>query len=145
MRKYLSLAVILCLFSTGPAIAAEDDATRFAAAAQAYDGGHYTDAYAGWRALADAGNVRAQVAVANMYRHGEGRTVNPMAAARWYKTAADAGNAIAQLNYAEMLRDGLGVPRDRAAARRWFDRAARQGNAWAAAQRDALGKPDDLR
>ena len=149
MRNYLPVIAILSMCAN-PAAGAADKITApeqapFAAAAQAYDGGRYAEASDGWRALADTGDVRAQVAVAGMYRYGEGRPVDLAAAAHWYKIAAEAGNAIAQLNYAEMLRDGLGIPRNRAAAWRWFDRAARQGNGWAAARRDALGKPDDLR
>ena len=139
MRKLLPVALALCMYSNGHAA---DFAAGFAAGAQAYDGGRYAEAYAEWRALAEAGDARAQVAVAGMYRHGDGRPVDLRAAARWYREAAEAGNPIAQLNYAEMLRDGLGVGRDVQAARLWYDRAARQGNAWAADRRDALDGPN---
>jgi len=113
-------------------------AADFAAGAKAYDGGRYGEAFAEWSALARRGDIRAQVAVAGMYRFGEGRAVDNAKAAFWYRRAAEAGDPIAQLNYAEMLEHGLGVARDRAAARRWYVRAADQGNAWAAAQRDRL-------
>ena len=101
---------------------------------KAYDGGRYAETFAAWHALAKAGDVRAQVAVAGMYRFGEGRAIDVRAAARWYRQAADADDPIAQLNYAEMLERGIGMRRDRAAALRWYRKAADSGNDWAADQ-----------
>ncbi len=136
MKRAIGLCALL--WGVSPAYAAD-----FATGVAAYDGGRYGEALANWRPLADAGHIRAQVAIAGMYRNGTGTTPNARQAARWYRRAAEAGDPIAQLNYAEMLRDGIGTGRDRAAARRWFDRAARQGNAWAAQQRDALDGPKE--
>lgn len=113
-------------------------AADFAAGAEAYDGGRYADAFTEWHALATAGEVRAQVAIAGMYRFGEGRPMDFAAAASWYERAARGGDPIAQLNYAEMLETGRGILRDDAAALMWYGRAARQGNDWAAQQRDRL-------
>lgn len=113
-------------------------AADFAAGAKAYDGGRYADAFAEWHALAKAGESRAQVAIAGMYRFGEGRPMDFAAAATWYERAARAGDPIAQLNYAEMLETGRGVERDDTAALKWYEQAARQGNDWAAQQRDRL-------
>jgi len=120
-------------------------AADFAAGARAYDGGHYAEAFAELHALAISGDIRAQIAVAGMYRFGEGRPVDFRTAARWYRLAAEAGDPIAQLNYAEMLERGMGVDRDREAALRWYEKAAGQGNAWAAAQRDRMTKPPAAR
>lgn len=131
MRKIALIAVTVCLSTN---VFAAD----FAAGAKAYDGGRYAEAYAEWHALAVAGHTRAQVAVANMYRFGEGRPMDAAAAARWYERAARAGDPIAQLNYAEMLETGRGVGRDRAAALKWYGRAAQQGNVWAGGQRTRL-------
>ncbi|MFT5486900.1 MAG: TPR repeat protein [Paracoccaceae bacterium] len=118
-------------------------AADFAVGAEAYDGGRYGDAFAEWHALARQGETRAQVAIAGMYRFGEGRPMDFAAAASWYERAARAGNPIAQLNYAELLETGRGVTRDRAGALKWYGRAAGQGNDWAAQQRDRLAaKPD---
>lgn len=128
-------AVGLCASLATAAVAAD-----FAAGAEAYDGGRYAEAFAEWHTLAQQGETRARIAVAGMYRFGEGRAVDLSAAARWYRLAAKDGDPIAQLNYAELLEHGMGVPRDRAAAWRWYGRAAKQGNAWAADQRDRLGK-----
>jgi len=127
MRKFVPLLIALL-------ICTNVSAAEFAVGAKAYDGGRYAEAFAEWSALARQGDIRAQTAIANMYRFGEGRAVDTAKAALWYRRAAEAGDPIAQLNYAEMLENGHGVARDRAAARRWYTRAAEQGNAWAAEQ-----------
>lgn len=131
MRKFALTIIAVCMCTNV-------SAAEFATGAEAYDGGRYADAFAEWHALALEGEIRAQVAIAGMYRFGEGRPMNFAAAARWYKRAADAGDPIAQLNYAELLETGRGIARDRTAALMWYDRAARQGNDWAAKQRDRL-------
>jgi uncharacterized protein len=130
MRKFIPLFLTLCLYTNVSTVSAED----FADGPQAYDGGRYAEAFAAWHALAAAGEVRAQVAIAGMYRFGEGRDIDFAKAALWYRRAAGAGDPIAQLNYAELLENGRGVARDIAAAKHWYRLAAAQGNAWAAAQ-----------
>ncbi len=112
----------------------------FAAGAEAYDGGDHETAYAEWIALARDGDTAAQVAIAGMYRFGEGRAVDLAEAARWYRRAADLGAAIAQLNLGEMYMLGLGVKRDAPRAHLWLTLAARQGRAWARDRRDALAR-----
>jgi uncharacterized protein len=134
IRDMRNLAAILIAFCISTNVSAAD----FAAGAEAYDGGRYGEAFAEWHALAREGEIRAQVAIANMYRFGEGRPPDFTAAARWYRRAAEGGNPIAQLNYAEMLETGRGVGPDPIAALIWYDRAALQGNEWAARQRDRL-------
>lgn len=145
MRKIAPILIVLCLCTNVSATEFPVGFTaHFAAGAKAYDSGRYADAFAEWHALAQAGHIRAQVAIANMHRFGEGRRMDFAAAARWYARAAQAGNPIAQLNYAEMLETGRGVMRDRAAARIWYGRAARQGNEWAAEQRARMdARPSD--
>lgn len=133
MRKFAVSFVALCMWTN---VSAAD----FAAGAQAYDGGRYAEAFAEWSALARAGDIRAQVAIAGMYRFGEGRDIDFARAALWYARAAEAGDPIAQLNYAELLEHGRGVRRDIGAALRWYGRAAAQGNGWAAEQRDRLNE-----
>ena len=124
------------------AIAVYGSAARadFADAAQAYDAGDHETAYAEWIVLARDGDANAQVAIAGMYRFGEGRPVDLAEAARWYRRAADLGAAIAQLNLGEMYMLGLGVPRDAVRAHLWLTLAARQGRAWARDRRDALAR-----
>ena len=135
MGKFATILTALCMCT---AVSAAEPDARFASGAEAYDGGRYAEAFAEWHALARKGEVRAQIAIAGMYRFGEGRPVDFAAAARWYARAAQAGDPIAQLNYAEMLETGRGIARDLAAARMWYGRAAAQGNTWAAAQLDRL-------
>ncbi len=112
----------------------------FADGAQAYDGGDYQSAFEEWIALARINDTNAQVAIAGMYRFGEGRPVDLADAARWYRRAADLGAAIAQLNLGEMYMLGLGVPRDTARAHLWLTRAARHGRTWARDRRDELAR-----
>ena len=117
-------------------------ATRadFADGAQAYDGGDYETAFEAWIALARNNDTDAQVAIAGMYRAGEGRPVDLAGAARWYRRAADLNDATAQLNLGEMYMLGLGVPRDTARAHLWLTLAARQDRTWARDRRDELAQ-----
>lgn len=110
----------------------------FAAGAQAYDGGDYVSAYAEWHVLAEAGDARAQTAIAGMYRFGEGRPVDLAAAVKWYRRAARRNDAVAQMNLGEMYRRGLGVARDMQRAWMWFAIAAEQGAKWAGQQLTTL-------
>lgn len=115
MRKFVPLFLAVCLSTNAPTVSAAD----FADGARAYDGGRYAEAFAAWHALARDGDIRAQVAIAGMYRLGEGRDIDAVLAALWYRRAAQAGDPIAQLNYAELLENGWGVTRDIAAATMW--------------------------
>ena len=119
----------------------------FADGVQAYDGGDYETAFEEWIVLAWQNDTNAQVAIAGMYRFGEGRPVDLADAARWYRRAADLGDATAQLNLGEMYMLGLGVPRDTARAHLWLTLAARHGRTWARDRRDELARrmtADDL-
>ena len=112
----------------------------FAAGAKAYDGGDYATVFAEWKTLAERGDAAAQVALAGMLRAGNGRPVDLVRAAYWYRRSADAGNAVAQMNLGEMYQQGWGIKRDPIKALIWYERAAAQGNDWAIARRDALAK-----
>ncbi len=125
MTRRGAVAAILLLLAAPPAHA------DFAAAARAYDGGDYATAFAEWRRLAQAGDVMAQTAIADMYRGGTGRAPDLRAALHWYRRAAEAGDAIAQMNLGEMLARGDGARRDDIEAWVWLTRAAGQGNGWA--------------
>ena len=112
----------------------------FADGLAAYDGGDYEAALLEWRALARAGDLEAQVALAGLYMNGEGVAPDMAAAIRWYRRAGEAGHPVAQLNLGDIHNRGLGVPRDVVAAYVWFSLAAAQGRLWAEAQRDALAR-----
>jgi TPR repeat protein len=129
--RMLGLIAFLIIFSAPVARA------DFAAGAQAYDGGDYAEAFNEWVALARRGDAAAQVAVADLYRSGAGRSVDDARAASWYARAAAAGHPIAQVNLGEMYLTGSGVRRDAVTAYVWFDRAVRRGNTWAVGARIA--------
>ncbi len=135
MRRPAMAIAALAVVLVGSAARAD-----FADGAEAYDGGDYGRAFAAWIALARDGDADAQVAIAGMYRLGEGRRVDLAAAARWYRRAADLGEPIAQLNLGEMYLLGLGVPRDSVRAHLFLTLAARQGRAWARDRLDALAR-----
>ena len=105
MRRLPPIIAVTLIVLVGSAARAD-----FADGAQAYDGGHYQTAFEEWIALARNNDTNAQVAIAGMYRFGEGRPVDLADAARWYRRAADLGDATAQLNLGEMYMLGLGVP-----------------------------------
>ncbi len=135
MRRLAPIIAVTIVTLLGSAARAD-----FADGARAYDAGDHETAYAEWIVLARDGNANAQVAIAGMYRFGEGRPADLAEAARWYRRAADRGVAIAQLNLGEMYMLGLGVPRDAARAHLWLTLAARQGRAWARDRRDELAR-----
>ena len=100
-------------------------------------------------AAASAGDVGAEVDIAQRYL--EGRTVprDPKAAAAWMQSAADAGNAFALYRLGALYEKGVGVTRDAAKAKELYTKAAEVGNARAMhnlavlyAQDGGAGKPD---
>jgi uncharacterized protein len=127
--KRMIVAVALLVLISGPVRA------DFADGAQAYDGGDYAAAFRSWMELAVSGDVRAQTAIAGMYRFGEGRRVDLGASAGWYRRAAAAGEPVAQMNLGEMYMQGLGVRRDPVEAYKWLSLAAAQGRVWAQRRR----------
>jgi uncharacterized protein len=75
---------------------------------------------------AEAGDVNAQMEVAEAYEKGKGVAQSDALAAQWYRKAAEQGNAKAQNTLGVMYRLGLGVPRDKQEAFRWYQKAAKQ-------------------
>jgi TPR repeat protein len=124
-------------------------AGSFADGAQAFDGGDFQGAVETWRALAEAGDAEAQLALAGVYRFGQGIPVDLTQAARWYEAAARVGIPIAMVNLAEMIEAGQGVSRDPVAALAWMSLAAQRGHAWAKAESarlaNRLGQVDRAR
>jgi len=127
LKRTLSLAATACLMAL---VARSETAADFAIGAEAYDSGDYAAAYGEWITLARDGHAGAQIAIANMYRQGEGRRPDPAEAARWYRLAARAGNQVAQINLAELYELGAGVNRNLPLAWAWYDRAAASGHQW---------------
>ncbi len=84
--------------------------------------------YPGQMAAAEAGNPRAQFAIAIMYDSGDGVPYDFPLALSWFRRAADGGYATAQAKLGLMYLVGWAVPRDPVAAARWYRKAADQGN-----------------
>ena len=106
----------------------------------AYDAGDFTAAAEAWRPLAAAGDVEAQVALADLYTSGLGVPTDPTEAARLYRAAAEQGDAVAQLNLGDLYSRGVGVPRDLVQAYLWLSLAAEQGRNWARNKRDEIAE-----
>lgn len=78
-------------------------------------------------AKANAGDVKAQLAVGEAYETSGTKSDNAEAAA-WYRKAADKNSIEAQIHLAVCYRDGRGVTRDMAEAANWYRKAAENGN-----------------
>lgn len=75
-------------------------------------------------AQAAAGDMQAQLALADRYYKGEGVTRNTAKAALWYQRLADKGFVQAQLTLGLMHIKGDGVARDDQKAIHWLTQAA---------------------
>lgn len=80
------------------------------------------------KALADAGNPRAQARLALAYLRGQGSAGDANAAYLWSLSAAREGNPVAQYLLGVQFLHGDRVTADPAAAAQWFQRAADKGN-----------------
>jgi TPR repeat protein len=80
------------------------------------------------KALADAGDARAQARLALAYLRGQGSAADADAALLWCMSAAKAGNPVAQYVLGALYQQGDHVPADPALAVQWFSRAAEKGN-----------------
>ncbi len=84
--------------------------------------------FPGQMAAAEAGNPRAQFALAIMYDTGDGVPHDFPTALQWFRRAAEGGYDVAQAKLGLMYLVGWAVPRDAGAAARWYRKAADQGN-----------------
>ena len=84
--------------------------------------------YPGQVAAAEAGDARAQFALAVMYDTGDGVPYDFPLALSWFRRAAEGGYAVAQAKLGLMYLVGWAVARDPAEAARWYRKAADQGN-----------------
>lgn len=71
---------------------------------------------------AEKGNIKAQLALAFMYKHGHGVTSSDEESARWYLMAANSGHPGACLIVGQMYRIGQGVQKDDDRAMEWLKR-----------------------
>lgn len=133
---WIGIAVALSLWLA----AASGRADSFADGLAAYDAGDYAETLRIWKALAEQGDAMAQVALAGLYRSGEGIGQDLGEALRLYRLAAEQGNDDAQLNLGRMYADGAGVRRDPVEAYAWLSLAAEQGRRWAERRRRELAE-----
>jgi len=99
----------------------------FQAGVAAYRNHDYAAAFAEFKELAEAGNERAQSALALMYKFGEAVDKDMEMSIQWYKRAANSGYAPAQYDLAIMHLEGAGIERNRQAAIDWLRKAADAG------------------
>lgn len=79
-------------------------------------------------AEAEAGNVQAQIAIAEAMYYGRGTSTNRTEAFAWYLKAAEAGDAGAQASVGLCRFQGLGCGQDRVEAVRWYALASEKGD-----------------
>ena len=84
--------------------------------------------YPGQMAAAEAGDPRAQFAIAIMYDTADGVPHDFPTALRWFRRAAEGGYAPAEAKLGLMYLVGWALPRDPVAAAGWYRKAADQGN-----------------
>lgn len=80
------------------------------------------------RPLAEAGDVRAQLTLGQIFWNGKITTRDNAEAAHWFQKAADLGSPRAQSVMGIFHLTGDGVPADDAKAAEWLDKAATGGD-----------------
>ena len=80
------------------------------------------------KALAEQGDVIAQINMGWIYQNGSGVPKDNHEAFTWFKRAADQGNALAQASLGMMYYEGFGVRQDYILARKLFQKSANQGD-----------------
>lgn len=101
----------------------------YADADKAYETGDHTRAFSEYKALAERGDVRAQLNVGWMYYYGEGVRQDKTQAMVWYLKAAGQGDVTSMFNLAYSYEHGEGVKPDLNESQRWYKVAVEQGNA----------------
>lgn len=97
-------------------------------AREAMDRGYYALARGYLVERAQAGEAKAQNALANLYYLGLGGKKDHVQAVRWYLKSAAQSYSPAQVNVARMYRLGLGVKRDVIRSFGWLLHARANGN-----------------
>jgi TPR repeat protein len=91
----------------------------------------YAVAFGLWQPLAEGGDARAQIGIAEMYLNGLGTPPDHEVGLWWCKKAADQGEPYAQYVLGSMYRDGRGVQKNIIRALALFRNAADQDLHWA--------------
>lgn len=77
---------------------------------------------------AEAGHVKAQLALANAYLDGKGVGQDSNQAVKWFTKAAEQGDVDAQAMLGALYSSGKGVSKNSAEAATWLRRASEQGH-----------------
>ena len=97
-------------------------------ARRSFEAGDYTLAFERYNQLAEAGDVRAQYDLSQMYFQGIGGQNDSQRAWHWLLSAAGGGNVAAMVKLGSIYESGMGAERDHASAAQWYLRAARLGD-----------------
>jgi hypothetical protein len=103
-----ALAVLLCLAAGARAV----EPGSFAAGDEAAKHGNYGKAVDIWTPLAEAGEAKAQTALAGMYAAGLGVEPDFTKARKWFRKAARQGDPEAAMGLGALYARGLGVDDD---------------------------------
>jgi len=76
---------------------------------------------------AEAGDLKAQYDIGNMYLKGQGTVRNEQEAYKWFSTAAEKGYSRAQYKLGYLYHRGEKINRNKAKAFKWINKSARQG------------------
>ncbi|KAG0279091.1 hypothetical protein BGZ95_002277 [Linnemannia exigua] len=77
---------------------------------------------------ANLGDTKAQVALGEMCKHGQGVNQDYKAAMSWFLKAAEQGDSVGQRKVGILYRNGVGVKQDYTEAKQWFQRSAANGD-----------------
>jgi|GEM_PF-4792335 len=109
--------------------ASADTPSGYHEAIEAITSGQYQAAYWQLKPLAEAGYAQAQVALAELFRNGQGVQVSIPTAIRYYRDAARRGSAEAAYRLAAVYASDEGGVARPEKAERWLARAAELGHA----------------
>ena len=142
---------LLALCLAGLAVPAGADAQAdYASARAALERKQFSAARTQFEAAANAGDVRAMMALAAMLGAGQGGARDEPGAFVWHERAAEGGHAPAQATLSTLYASGRGVAADAAQSLVWARRAAENGDAQSQhvmgiRSRDGLGVPRDIK
>ncbi|MBA4096296.1 MAG: hypothetical protein C0484_05925 [Rhodospirillum sp.] len=118
----LRLVWVAFLASSGTSASADFDQ-----GVTAFQQGDYQTALREFQPLAEAGDPRAEYAIARIYRDALGVKRDKAAASNWMRRAAEGGWPYAMFDLGEMYATGYLGPSDHDEAMKWFTLAAEQG------------------
>jgi TPR repeat protein len=146
MVKTSALVLAIMFLAMSSAQVRADD---YAKGMQAYEARNFDKARKMFRALAKAGDARAQYWFGAMTEFGLGGAADHATAFKWYRKSADGNNADAQYALGEHLMTARDQHSNPAEAVSWYRKAATHGRLQAflmlaIAYRDGAGVPKDL-